>query len=335
MAHFKFARWLGVTATPMRLDGKGLDDKFDAMILGPSMRELIDMRFLAMPQLFAPPVMPDLKGLRKRGGDISAGEAAARMDKAGITGNAVVHYMQHLQGRPAIAFCATLEHANHVAEDFRKAGLLAATIEGAQDRPTRKKMIADLAGGALNVLCSCEVISEGVDVPVCQGAILLRPTASLTLYLQQVGRALRPKQDGSKAIILDHAANSHTHGHPAMDRAWTLAGGYVEEKKKTLIRTCQACLAIFEIWKKVCSNCGHEQETQGRQIEHRDGELIELAGEQLVIPLNRVEKVRKELAYLRTVERRNHYKTGWAEHVVKARVKKDEARAARADGLLL
>lgn len=248
---------LGVTATPRRLDGKGLHRCFDDLVQGPEMADLIAEGFLAGYILLAPPQVADLTGISTRMGDYSTDELAEAMDKSVITGDAVNHYRTYLNGKPAIVFCVTVEHAEHVAAQFRDAGYRAASVDGKMDRAQRRSLINGIGNGELNVLTSCELISEGVDVPVVAGAILLRPTKSLGMYLQQVGRCLRPKPDGSKAIILDHVGNALQHGVPDMVRPWTLS----DKKKKDApppVSQCEVCYKVFQTrpnWKKD-AECG-------------------------------------------------------------------------------
>lgn len=240
--HWPKTMLLGVSATPERLDGRGLKDAFDEMITGPSMRWLIENGYLAGYDYFAPTSKVDLSRVRTRGGDFAVGDLAEVMDKSVITGDAVEHYRDLLNGRPAVAFCVSVRHAEHVAEQFMQAGFRAASVDGSMTPDARRQLLVDLAEGRLNVLTSCELISEGVDVPVCAGAILLRPTKSVALYLQQIGRALRKKPDGSRAVILDHVGNVHRFGMPDTEREWTLEG----RKKRAAaqaesLTTCPTC----------------------------------------------------------------------------------------------
>lgn len=240
---FPAAKILGVTATPERLDGKGLSDAFDDMVRGPGTKWLIEAGHLAGFDYFAPPSQVDFTAIRTRMGEYALDDLAAAMDRATITGDAVQHYREALAGRPAIAFCVTVEHAVHVAEQFRSAGIAAASVDGSMDKALRRDRIRALADGRLHVLTSCDLISEGVDVPVCAGAILLRPTKSLGMHLQQIGRVLRRKPDGSRAVILDHVGNVSRHGLPDADRNWSLAG---RKKKESApgVRTCRLCYAV-------------------------------------------------------------------------------------------
>lgn len=254
------AKILGVTAVPRRLDGKGLAAAFDEMLIGPSMADLIRDGFLAGYDYLAPPQKADLSNVRMAMGDFAISEVAEIMDKQAITGDAVSHYRKHLGGRPAIAFCVTVAHAEHVAQQFSEAGFRAASVDGAMDKAERRRRIEAIGNGSLQILTSCELISEGVDVPVVAGAILLRPTKSLGMHLQQCGRVLRPKPDGSRAVILDHVGNVHNHGMPCASREWSLA---IKPKKSTPapMATCKACFQVFAVspgWKDDHAACDDE-----------------------------------------------------------------------------
>ena len=215
---------LGVTATPERLDGKGLAERFDVLVCGPSIKELIDAGFLADMRVLTAPRRLDLSSIRKVAGDYAVGALAELMSDGAIIGDAVEHYRDHADGRPAIAFCVTINHAELVAERFVAAGYRAASVDGTMPNSERDRIIGGLASGELQIVTSCALISEGLDIPDVGAAILLRPTYSLTLYLQQIGRALRPKPDGRPALVLDHAGNALRHGHPATRRLWSLEG---------------------------------------------------------------------------------------------------------------
>ena len=237
---------LGVTATPKRLDGKGLHRAFDVLILGPEMADLIAGGYLASYKYLAPPSVVDLSTVVKRMGDYQIDQLAEAMDKRKITGDAIGHYRTYLDGRPAIAFCVTVAHAEHVAEQFRESGYNAASVDGSMGKEARALRMAGIGNGELNILTSCELISEGVDVPVVSGAVLLRPTESLGLYLQQVGRCLRPKPDRSQAIILDHV-NNVKHGMPDAIRKWTLADTKIQADPTA---RCEVCYRVFNSYPK-------------------------------------------------------------------------------------
>ena len=197
------AKVLGVTATPERLDGVGLRDAFDQLVVGPDVRELIDAGYLAPFRYLAPHTPIDLSGVRSLGGDFNSADLEDALDQDGITGDVVAHYLKHLAGRTAIAFCVTVAHAEHVAQRFRDAGISAASIDGTMSSDQRHNLVDKLRTGELRVLTSCEIISEGFDAPAVGGAILLRPTQSFALFASRSADACgrRPTaQQRSSAI---------------------------------------------------------------------------------------------------------------------------------------
>jgi len=275
------ARILGVTATPERLDGRGLGEVFDELIRGPEVRDLVRNGHLCQPVYFAPPMTADLGNVHKVAGDFNKAELAAAMDKASITGDAVEHYARICKGAPSVAFCASIAHAQHVAEQFNAAGFKAATIDGTLDRDTRREVVRMLGDGRLNVLTSCEIINEGFDLPIVTGAILLRPTMSLAVHLQQIGRVLRPAPGKERAIILDHVGNLARHGFAEDVRDWTLDGrkkntGKKRDDEPALdVSQCPQCFCCHDP-APTCPACGWAYPLRNRQIEQRDGELKQL-----------------------------------------------------------
>ena len=286
LEHWPRARTLGVTATPCRLDGAGLGSAsggvFDDMIVGPQIGELIERGFLAPPAVYAPPVVADLSGLRVQMGDFAQGDLADRMDKPTVTGDAVEHYGRICPGVPAVAFCVSVAHAEHVAEQFRAAGWRAQSLDGSMSDEARRQTIADLADGRLDVLTSCDIVSEGTDIPVIGAAILLRPTKSLGLFLQQVGRALRLYDGKIEAVILDHVGNTTTHGLPDDPREWSLDAKPRRGKRDAAEGpppplTCAGCFRqIRKPAPPVCPHCGAQLKSDRDRMAslgRADGEL--------------------------------------------------------------
>ena len=166
----------------------------------------------------------------------------------------------------------------HVAEQFRAAGISAQAIDGAMDRTLRASVLSEFSAGRIQVLASCDLISEGFDVPAIEAAILLRPTQSLGLYLQQVGRALRTFPGKTEAVILDHAGNVKRHGLPDEDRVWSLEGAPKKKgapKSEVPVKTCGSCFATVHSAATHCA-CGFEFPVQRREVEQVDGELQEV-----------------------------------------------------------
>ena len=325
------AKAIGLTATPYRLDGRGLNDLFETMICGPTVRELIDAGFLSPYAVYAPPIGIDLKGVRTRAGDFARNQLADAVDKPTITGDAVRHYLKLAPGKQAIAFCVGIDHSRHVAEQFRSVGIRAEHVDGTEDSRRRARIMDRFAAGDIQVLTNCDLISEGFDVPAVEAAILLRPTQSLSLYLQQIGRALRP-QPGKTAIILDHVGNVLRHGLPDDDRDWSLEGrdrrgGGKQADPDIQVRQCPKCYACHAP-APVCPSCGHAYETQGREVEHVEGELEEVDLDALRRQRKREVGRARSLEDLQKIEAARGYRPGWADHVWNARQRKFGRAAA-------
>ena len=327
LAHFDGAKVLGVTATPERLDGRGLGVAaggfFDCLVQGPTVRELVEARYLARPVVFAPQTQLDLSGIRTLAGDFDKGALAAAMDRPAIHGDATKHYRRYCDGVPAIAFCVSIAHAEHVAEAFRLAGYQAASIDGTLSDCDRRQRIEDLGAGRLNVLTSCDLIGEGVDVPIVGGAILLRPTQSLALCLQQIGRALRPADDKTRAVILDCVGNVLRHGHPLEDRQWSLDAKSRRQRKgqdveaEERVKVCPACEAVHPA-AGTCPECGY-QYPQARRVEQVDGELTEIAPDDRRLAARREQGRCQSLDDLKALAAARGYRPGWADYVWQAR----------------
>jgi len=274
---FPMARILGLTATPWRLDGQGLGRWFGHMVSGPTTAELIEAGSLSRYRLFAP-AMPDLTGVGTTAGDYQRGALAKAMDKPAIVGDAITHYTRLCHGKRAVAFAAGVENSRHIAAQFNAAGIPAEHVDGEMAAHERDAAVERFKAGQTLILCNADLFGEGFDVPAIEAAILLRPTKSLSLHLQQVGRALRPCAGKDVAIILDHAGNSLLHGLPDDPREWSLED---REKKRrgevaeVSVRQCKECFFVYRPAPK-CPQCGHVPPVQVRQIEQVEGTLTEV-----------------------------------------------------------
>ena len=318
LAKFSSARVVGVTATPSRLDGRGLGSHFSTLVSGPSVEQLTKLGFLSPHKVFAPPVIADLSNVKTRAGDYANDQLSEAMDRPTITGDAIGHYKRLADGLPAIAFCCSVAHATSVRESFNAAGYRAKLVTGKMKMEERDEAISGLADGRTQVLCSVDVVSEGTDVPAVSAAILLRPTQSEALYLQQVGRILRP-QPGKIAIVLDHVGNTVKHGFVDDIRKWSLEA---KPKRKSYevslsVRQCPKCFAAFKP-QPACPCCGFEFPVKPkRQLTEREGELREM---RRLDAIERREK-RKEQGRARTLPellalaKKKGYKPGWAHKI--------------------
>lgn len=325
------ARVLGVTATPVRLDGRGLGQVFDTLITGPSVAELIQTGYLAQPVVYAPSI-PDITALHTRGGDYITSELERLADTSSVTGCAVSHYRKLAQGAPAIAFCVSVSHAERIAEQFQQAGYRAKCVEGRTPQRERDKAISDLGAGRLDVLSSCDLISEGVDVPVVGCGILLRPTKSTGLALQQMGRILRPAPHKEHALILDHAGNCLRHGLPDEAREWSLESGIVrrattDDEDIEKVKQCQKCYYVYAVPPYVCPGCGQKAEPKPRVVSVADGELKRIEKAEAWKKLRgEIQKARTP-DELRAIQKRQGYKPGWVHFVMQSRSRRATGNA--------
>ncbi len=317
------AKLLGVTATPMRLDSVGLQRVFDAMVLGPTVQGLIDAGHLAKVRCYAPAPVVDLSGVKTVLGDYALGELENRVNRKVVTGDAIEHYRTHVKGAPAIAFCVSVAHAHAVAAEFRAAGYRAAAVDGTMNDADRKARIGGLADGTVQVLTSCELVSEGLDIPIVTAALLLRPTQSLGMHRQQIGRILRPAPGKDYAIVMDHVGNLGRHGLPTEEIAWTLDGKQKRAKPMPL-KQCPKCFVSVAVHVMACPACSFvwPVKSKPREVEQIAGELVEItASAKLAASADRKARIgrARSLGELQALGVEFKYAPGWAWHVWSAR----------------
>lgn len=284
------ARLLGLTATPTRLDcqsfARSAGGLYDKIVLGPSVADLIDCGSLAKYKLYGPPVhfREDVK-LHRKGGDFDAKDLEKEMDTPVIYGDVIGHYAALSKGKPAIAFCPTVATAERFAQAFRDAGYRAISLDGQTDDAVRRRSLQQLGRGELDVVTSVSILVEGTDVPFATTALMLRRTESLSLYLQAVGRVLRPHPDKEHAIILDFVGVTGIHGYPDDEREWSLDGQPKRTRRvndnepDVLIKTCPKCFAIHKP-APVCPSCSFEYPVkERREMQQVEGTLQEITDE--------------------------------------------------------
>lgn len=324
------AHHVGLTATPERLDGLGLGSHFTHMVKGPTIKWLIDNGYLCDYKLYAAPRVPDFSQVHTKMGDYDKKELTDIMDKPHITGDAISHYQKLSAGKRAVVFCVNIEHSRHVTEQFKSVGISAEHLDGKTPKEERRKIINRFRIGQTKVLCNVGIISEGFDLPGIETVIVLRPTASLGLYVQMVGRALRPVEGKPHAIILDHAGNAMRHGLPDDDREWTLEGKKRTKKDKTevSIRQCPQCYAVHHIAPS-CPNCGFVYVVNiNRDVQVVDGELEEVDKDALRRKMKQEQGNARTLDQLVALAKARKYKNphAWAGYIFTARQAKKEKR---------
>lgn len=327
---FPEAHHVGLTATPQRLDGKGLRKYFADMIVGPSTGWLIENNFLSAYRLFSIPGVKT-EGMHHRAGDYKREEVIQALERSTVMGDTVDHYIRHAMGRRGLVFEASRERSERAAQGFRDAGIPAAHIDGETDAAVRDRALRDLEAGHLKIICNVDLFGEGVDVPALEVIHLCRPTDSLGLYLQQVGRGLRPAPGKTDCLIFDHAGNASRHGRPDDERTWNLNGTTGQAKEQApgiAVRQCPFCYAVNPPAAAICSECQKPFPTYARVIEQVDGELTEdaaVAARQAAVV---AQAKAQSMDTLIELGRLRGYKnpTAWAEHVWAARQAKQMKR---------
>jgi superfamily II DNA or RNA helicase len=351
LAAWPEARVLGVTGSPIRLDGKGLGRQwggtFDVLVQGISIKQLIAEGYLVEPAVYASKMRIELAGVKRVAGDFDKEALADVMDKPVITGSAIEHWKRICPGVPAVAWCVNVAHARHVAEQFNAAGIPALALSGENDSDERDKALAALSNGSIKVITFAMLLVEGVDCPAIGAVILLRPTMSLASYLQTVGRGLRPiylpgmpldtraqrfaaidaGPKGRKCFVLDHAGMVFRHGLPHEEREWTLEGQVKKPGKKkdsepaVPIAQCPKCFIVHEP-APACPGCGHVYQVKARQLNEEDGELVVVTEDdaaRLKRQRQREVGAARTLEDLKKIAAQRGYRESWAEHVFNAR----------------
>lgn len=277
---------IGMTATPVRADGRGLEEMYDVMVRCPDTPALIEREFLVPPRVFAPPP-PDLKGIKSTAGEYNQKELGTRMNTRVITGNILEHWLRHGRGRPTIGFGVTVEHSKAMTAQFCEAGIRAEHVDaltpdrdngrGGNWRDGEDGIWVRLARYEIEVVFNVGIAGYGWDCPPVSCMIEARPTKSLALWLQHCGRVLRSYPLKRDAIILDHAGNTLRHQPPDWPRDWTLASKPKADKSSSSssssdVHQCQACFFVYE-GNGACPECGFVDKGG---LEHREGTLGEV-----------------------------------------------------------
>lgn len=279
---FPNAKVLGVTATPERLGGHGLGDVFQSLVIGPMARELIEMGNLTPYQYYAPPAKFNADEIRVKFGEYVKADMEIQMDQNAVIGDIIDNYNKLAKGMRAVCYCVSLAHSRHIADSFNAAGIPAMHIDGDTPDIIRQQAVQDFRDNKIKILCNVDLISEGFDVPAMEAVILARPTQSLTLYIQQSMRPMRPDKNnpGKVAIIIDHVGNVFRHGMPDEDREWTLEPKKKKPKQDRIIaaKACPKCFMVH-LSAHQCPYCGHIYQSAAERDEMpkaEDGKLLKI-----------------------------------------------------------
>lgn len=279
VANWPKAFIIGLTATPERGDGRGLGEIFNDIVHGVSMRELMDDGFLADPEYYSIPT--DMANISKmRMGEFDRQDMKKRADNNFIA-RILQSYKQFGKDKQALFFGVSVEHAMKVRDQFRNAGYISECVDGTMNKQDRDSVFRKLHDKGLQILTSCELISEGFDCPDVGCVIMGRPTASMVLFRQQAGRVMRPGEDKT---ILDLAGNVNRHGLPWAQYNWSLNGsagmpGSGGDKEGQKVWQCESCYMVNDIELTHCRKCGEPKPVRRREIEEKDILLSKVNGD--------------------------------------------------------
>lgn len=263
IGYFPNAIGLGVTATPQRLDKRGLgrhaDGVFDAMVEGPNSRWGIANEFLSRYKIAVP--ASDYQNFLKKasdGADYTREAMAQASAQSHIIGDVVVNYQKFANGKQAILFASDIASGEKMEKKFLEAGITAKLLTGMTEDNERLKALIDYRERKIKVLLNVDLFDEGLDVPGIECVIMARPTMSLGKYLQMIGRGLRVMKGKEFLIVIDHVGNVQTHGLPCQPRHWTLDRIVKRRDKTNLIRICAniSCNSPFDRILTECPWCG-------------------------------------------------------------------------------
>lgn len=274
LKYFPKALVLGFTATPQRLGTGGLGEVFDKLIESVSTKWLIEHHYLA-PYHYYGVQLADATKLHTKHGDYDKAEVEELMNRSAIFGSAVENWLKLAKDKKTIVYCSSIETSKKTVKAFQDAGVMAVHLDGTTAKAERDRVVSEFRSGKIKVLSNVDLFGEGFDVPDCEAVVLLRPTKSLTLHVQQSMRSMRynPSNPDKVAIILDHVGNYRLHGLPDDEREWTLEAKTKKKQDEAPIKNCPQCFSVVPKQANKCPYCGCEFKTQA--IERQDKPVVD------------------------------------------------------------
>lgn len=333
------AKLIGLTGSPERLDGKPLGDVWDTMVMGPSVRWLIDNGHLSKYRAFAPAGI-DLTGVHTRNGDYVTSEIDDLMSGRAVLANAVRHWRKFAAGKRTIAFAPSVKRSEQLAAEFRANGIMAVALDGNSPQDERRAAFVGFADRQIDVIVNCALFCEGFDLAAqvdrdvtIEAVLQYSPTQSLAKHLQQLGRGLRRKPE--PAILLDLVGNLARLGLPDEEREWSLEG-CKKGDRETAVMICPECFASHAPSPR-CTECGYEYPVkdrdgagEGRLLDEVEGELEEIDLEAVRLARRQEQGKARTLDDLVKLATARGYKSPqkWAAHIWTARTAKQTSGVA-------
>jgi DNA repair protein RadD len=316
---------IGLTATPVRGDGRGLGNIFTTMIEAPQIPDLIQLGHLVGTKVYAPVDKNIAKGVKTRTGDYVVSALSARMNTDQLVGDVVADWLKHGERRKTVAFACDVAHSVAIKTACLEFGVRAEHLDGSTPKHERDQILARLKSGETEVVTNCMVLTEGFDLPDLGCIILARPTKQMGLFRQMIGRGLRPAEGKSDCIILDHSGAVYRHGLPEDRVEWPLETDQRAENPTQAKRDrgdapklteCPQCKVLM-VTPPPCVHCGWMPKPRARDRDFVDGELGLVVGGKAQASVYD-ENARVEFfQQLRTVQQMRGYKKGWAAHKFK------------------
>lgn len=267
---------VGFTATAKRLDNKPLN-LFGAIINGIDADTLIEKGLVAPYDIYAPKLNIDLSKVSMSGADFNNEELGVAMCDKKIYGDIIKYYHQLAEGKQALAYCVNIKHSKEVCDLFNTNGIPACHMDASTPEKERERLMDEYRSGKYKVLCNCNLISEGLTLPECECCMLLRPTQSETLYIQQACRCLTPL-DGKRSVIIDYVGNCYAHGMPTEPRIYTLQPSKIRNASRepdVIIRECKKCFRVYRGGDRICPYCGFDNGKTKKEIEQEEKAELE------------------------------------------------------------
>lgn len=264
---------IGATATPFRLDGRGLGGNlFGSLVVAATTAELVNQGFLFEPVIYSHSA-PDMTGVKKRLGDYAKGETIKRTNKPRLIADIVETWIKKAFGLRTLVFAVNVEHSKSIRDAFREVGIKAEHVDAKTPKKERDRIFSVLALHEIDVVCNVGIVTEGYDLPALDCAVVARPTASLCLWLQIAGRVMRPE---GQALLLDHSGNALRHGSPLRPIEYTLDDTVKQKVEPLGVRMCPECFIMVKTNVWTCPDCGFDMSPASRaKIKIGKGELVE------------------------------------------------------------